>query len=203
MHRKCNGFLWDHSRKTPTMQSFVISLKFLSTVEWRMKWDASTPMTPVPFCLLIIVCLNTPIFFDPRSHVLTKVSQAIEAKDVLVEDPVYQETLHHSFSCQKYVKVFQGRQDLVDRIRNYVQGTSAEPLLVYGYSGCGKTSLMAKAYSMVSDKKNAFPHDDVIKWNHFPRYWPSVWGIHRSPVNSHHKGQWRGALMFSLISSWI
>ena len=27
-------------------------------------------------------------------------------------------------------------------------------------------------------------HDDVIKWKHFPRYWPFVWGIHRSPVNS-------------------
>ena len=42
-------------------------------------------------------------------------------------------------------------------------------------------------------------HDDVIKWKHFPRYWPFVRGIHRSP----HKGQWRGALMFSLISAWI
>ena len=42
-------------------------------------------------------------------------------------------------------------------------------------------------------------HDDVIKWNHFPRYWPVVRGIHRSPVNSPHKGQWRRALMFSLI----
>ena len=28
-------------------------------------------------------------------------------------------------------------------------------------------------------------------------------GIHRSPVNSPHKGQWRGALMFSLICAWI
>ena len=42
-------------------------------------------------------------------------------------------------------------------------------------------------------------HDDVIKWKHFPRYWPLVRGSHRSPVNSLHKGQWRGALMFSLI----
>ena len=33
-------------------------------------------------------------------------------------------------------------------------------------------------------------HDDVIKKKHFPRYWPFVWGIHRSPVNSPHKGQW-------------
>ena len=50
-------------------------------------------------------------------------------------------------------------------------------------------------------------HDDVIKWKHFPRYWPFVRGIHRSPVNSPHKGQWRGALMFSLIfiriNGWV
>ena len=39
--------------------------------------------------------------------------------------------------------------------------------------------------------------------NTFPRYWPFVRGIHRSPVNSSHKGQWRGALMFSLICVWI
>ena len=33
-------------------------------------------------------------------------------------------------------------------------------------------------------------------------YWPRVRGIHRPPVNSPHKGQWRGALMFSLIGVW-
>ena len=42
-------------------------------------------------------------------------------------------------------------------------------------------------------------HDDVIEWKHFPRYWPFVRGIQRSPVNSPHKGQWREALVFSLI----
>ena len=46
-------------------------------------------------------------------------------------------------------------------------------------------------------------HDDVIKWKHFPRYWPFVRGFHRSPVNYPHKGQWRGALMFALICAWI
>ena len=45
-------------------------------------------------------------------------------------------------------------------------------------------------------------HDGVIKWKHFLRYWPNVWGIHRSPVNSLHKGQWRGALVFYLIYAW-
>ena len=46
-------------------------------------------------------------------------------------------------------------------------------------------------------------HDDVIKWKHFPRYWPFVRGTHRSPVNSRHKGQWHEALMFSLIYARI
>ena len=46
-------------------------------------------------------------------------------------------------------------------------------------------------------------HDDVIKWKHFPRYWLFVWGIHRSPVNPPHKGQWRGPLMFTFICVWI
>ena len=43
------------------------------------------------------------------------------------------------------------------------------------------------------------PHDDVIKWKHFPRYWPFVRGIPRPPENSPHKGQWRGVLMFYMI----
>ena len=44
-------------------------------------------------------------------------------------------------------------------------------------------------------------HDDVIKWKHFPCYWPFVRGTHRSPVGSPHKDQWHGAL-FSLICAW-
>ena len=46
-------------------------------------------------------------------------------------------------------------------------------------------------------------NDDVMKWKHFPRYWPFVRGIHQSPVNSPHKGQWRGAVPFSLICASI
>ena len=46
-------------------------------------------------------------------------------------------------------------------------------------------------------------HDDVIKWKHFPRYWPFV----REFTGPRHKGQCRGALMFSLIctriNSWV
>ena len=36
----------------------------------------------------------------------------------------------------------------------------------------------------------------------FPRYWPFLTEIHRSPMDSPHKDHWRGALMFSLIYAW-
>ena len=45
-------------------------------------------------------------------------------------------------------------------------------------------------------------HDDVFKWKHVLRYWPFVRRIHWPPVNYPHNGQWREALMFSLICAW-
>ena len=60
----------------------------------------------------------------------------------------------------------------------------------------------ARASSFHSASGSVAFNDDVIKWKHFPRYWPFVRGIHRSPVNSPHKGQWHGALMFCLICAW-
>ena len=54
-----------------------------------------------------------------------------------------------------------------------------------------------------SNDHNIYDYDDVIKWKHFPRSWPIVRGIYRSPpVDSTYKGQWRGALMFTLICAW-
>ena len=56
---------------------------------------------------------------------------------------------------------------------------------------------------IIRDSCKISNHDDVIKWKHFPRNWPFVRRIHRSPVNSPHKGQWHGALMFYVICVWI
>ena len=44
-------------------------------------------------------------------------------------------------------------------------------------------------------QRKAF-HDDVMESEYFPLYWSFVREIYRSTVNSHRKGQWRGALIF-------
>ena len=66
---------------------------------------------------------------------------------------------------------------------------------------CDQTQYMTKGRRSWPVRHNG--HDDVIKWKHFPRYWPFVREIHRGTAN----GQWRGALMFPLIcvriNGWI
>ena len=78
---------------------------------------------------------------------------------------------------------------------------------VMAYSWMQNVAVKYKQWAPVThwgrEKMEASSHDDVIKWIHFPRYWSFVRGIHRSPVNSPHKGQWRGALVVSLICAWM
>ena len=50
----------------------------------------------------------------------------------------------------------------------------------------------------VANPESWLSHDDVIKWKNFPLYWPFVRKIHRLPVNSPHKGQWRFDVFFGL-----
>ena len=66
--------------------------------------------------------------------------------------------------------------------------------------GCLKEFHYGLLYKKLLEIKFAeYFHDDVITWKHFPRYWPFVRGNLRSPVNSPHKDQWRGALVLSFI----
>ena len=70
---------------------------------------------------------------------------------------------------------------------------------------CPQQWVLKGIYKLASNSwvNSLMIHDDVNKWKHFPRHWPFARGIHRSPVNSPHKCQWRSALMFVLICVWI
>ena len=76
-------------------------------------------------------------------------------------------------------------------------------ILALIWDGGGGVSLMRLGVIDFKLYPVSCPHDDVIRWKHFPRYWPFVRGIHLSSVNSPPKGQWRGASMFSFICYWI
>ena len=98
------------------------------------------------------------------------------------------------------------QKDVTPRLTHwgYVFLTSfINPSIYYHGQSCGALLDSESGIDPWQSPPSHSQHDDVIKWKHFPRYWPFVRGIHRSPVNSPHKGQWRGALMFSLICTRI
>ena len=101
---------------------------------------------------------------------------------------------HHWNNLDRYWFVYSNQLPSCQHVHVYVW-------LSFTFSSChthgrGRPQLLSM---MVADCQ----HDDVIKWKHFPRYRPYVRRIHRSPVNSPHKGQWRRTLMFSLIFARI
>ena len=93
---------------------------------------------------------------------------------------------------------------------NFAQGNDLTEIDVIKERDSGTSSSTFGLIKMLAWLNNKAPnaviysiHDDVINWKHFPRYLTFAQGIHWSPVNSPHKGQWRGALIFSLICAWI
>lgn len=62
---------------------------------------------------------------------------------------IYGEVLEHSQDCVEKVKRFYGRESEIEQIKKYLMSTSNRPLVLYGESGCGKTSIMAKASMLV------------------------------------------------------
>ena len=46
-------------------------------------------------------------------------------------------------------------------------------------------------------------NDDVIKWKHFPRYWPFVWGIHRWPAAQRPVTRSFGAFFDLSLNKWL
>ena len=129
------------------------------------------------------------------------------------------DTINWNF-CQNIALIF--RAEILDRLRLWVNIIHGYLVKLNRYLKCrnktnrnkvfitrchdkckyictNKIRTYEKCFPLCQTSTSAFAHDDVIKWKHFPRYWPFVRGIHRSSVNSPHKGQWRGALMFSLI----
>jgi hypothetical protein len=60
---------------------------------------------------------------------------------------VYTEILQQLHVVNNFSQDFQGRADILERVRNYIQGPSKQPLVLWGEGGCGKSSVLAKIAS--------------------------------------------------------
>ena len=76
----------------------------------------------------------------------------------------------------------------ISRIWQEVHKTSRRYLNIYTASGwIIQPNFLTHPTQLTEQCPNCVAHDDVIKWKHFPRNWPSVQGIHRSRWIPHTK----------------
>ena len=61
----------------------------------------------------------------------------------------YTEILEHAHQCELKVARFHGRKEILSSIESYLTSDSNQPFVVYGESGCGKTSVLAKIATQV------------------------------------------------------
>ena len=63
---------------------------------------------------------------------------------------MYCEILQHLHSCKNFNKLFKGREETIDKIRAYLDSAERnQPFVMYGTSGCGKSSILAKVAMQV------------------------------------------------------
>lgn len=78
------------------------------------------------------------------------VDRAMRKEDSSAQGQIITELLQHLHACNNSVRVFYGREDSLEKIKDYMLGESDKPLVLYGEGGCGKTSLLAKAAGLSS-----------------------------------------------------
>jgi len=92
------------------------------------------------------------VFRDRILHYLkSSVAQQIQIIDNGSTDEKIKS--EHLYFKQERLKIFTGRNKILNRIEKYITGTSPVPLVIYAKSGMGKTSLIAKVIDNASKFK--------------------------------------------------
>ena len=88
---------------------------------------------------------------DSSHGPLCEVHQAVSHRR-LYDNQTAVEVLQHLHFARSRCEVFQGREETLEAIRLYLTGGSRLPLMVYGQSGCGKTSVLAKVHENLTSR---------------------------------------------------
>ena len=89
------------------------------------------------------------------------VDRNMAKRNKLVDDSLFHEISQHWSVAKGRCNTFIGRNEMLQTVREYLLGNSNQALVVHGESGSGKTSLMAKAASLVNSNIADSPREDV------------------------------------------
>ena len=93
-------------------------------------------------------------FIQDIQHLVQKKLDELKSRESAKWMPLYHETLHHAKFGHMKCEVFCGRQDEIQRIKDYLKSGKEgghRPFILHGISGMGKTALMAYVASRLKD----------------------------------------------------
>ncbi|CAK4195625.1 unnamed protein product [Aphanomyces euteiches] len=110
-------------------------------------------------------------FCDHFCHLVCESLREASDKIHPIPDVVYNEVLHHALFCFDRGANFVGRDEVLAKIQEYLQSSSHQPLVLYGFGGTGKSAVMAKVAMMLGANTaagsglaaaHASRHDSVV-----------------------------------------
>uniref|UniRef100_A0A1I8GCU2 AAA domain-containing protein n=1 Tax=Macrostomum lignano TaxID=282301 RepID=A0A1I8GCU2_9PLAT len=107
-----------------------------NSIEYRVTWQSLVESD---------LSYKNRVASDCENHLRRLIERAVRDLSELESNTLYTEVLQHSHQCVNYVSQFQGREDTMGTVRDYIVGPSRRPLVIHGCSGCGKTSVLARA----------------------------------------------------------
>ncbi|KAL3864383.1 hypothetical protein ACJMK2_006070 [Sinanodonta woodiana] len=87
---------------------------------------------------------------DFVSKMTAMIKTAVEER-AQKEDPLMDEVYRHIHFCQTKLYSFHGQEESIKTIVQYIDSAATLPLVIYGQSGCGKTSIMAMGAKVIYD----------------------------------------------------
>ncbi|WAR13694.1 NWD2-like protein [Mya arenaria] len=84
------------------------------------------------------------------SSMVAKIDAAVNREKSLNTDEIYIEVLQHLSMARERCEMFHGREEILEMISEYLHGNEQQILVLYGQSGCGKTSIMAQTIKLVA-----------------------------------------------------
>lgn len=137
---------WEEENTTPS--SLPVQWDEPSLASPRLTRPPLSPFTPKCGSNEPYITRFCESFYDRVTSIITNAMCDIEN---LATDTFVVEVLQHLYMCCSRCEQFRGRTDLINYIQIYALGSCNIPLVIYGESGCGKTSVLAKVANLSYD----------------------------------------------------
>ncbi|CAF1483609.1 unnamed protein product, partial [Rotaria sp. Silwood1] len=82
---------------------------------------------------------------DFYTSIKEQIDRCVQSRYTIGSDSLQHEILEHAIQCKTHIGKFHGRIDVLSKLEKYIKNNREhQPCVIYGDSGCGKTSVLAK-----------------------------------------------------------